>query len=68
MKTIQLTDEDLALLVDALDSHIYWGLSDERYRNSGHVMDPGSDDEEQASDLLKCRALEARIYALRVTE
>ena len=65
MKTIQLTDEDLALLVDALDSHIYWGLSDEKYRDSGHVMDSGSDDEEQAEDLAKCRVLEARIDELR---
>ena len=42
--TIRLTREQLALVLEALDSHVYWQLSDERYRDSGFVYGKGSDD------------------------
>lgn len=44
---LTLTSEELYLVVEALDSHAYWQLSDPLYRNSGFVMEPGTDDPEQ---------------------
>jgi hypothetical protein len=38
---IRLTYDELALLVDALDSHEYWQLGDELPRNDGFVFVPG---------------------------
>lgn len=38
-----LTPKELFLLTEALDSHVYWQLSDEKYRRSGEVVGPGSD-------------------------
>lgn len=35
-----LDDEELALLVEALDSHEYWQLSEPSWRNSGAVILP----------------------------
>ena len=46
--TLHFTTEELAVVCAALDSHIYWELSDTGYRNSGYVDSPGSDDEETA--------------------
>jgi hypothetical protein len=37
-------DDVVKMLVEAVDSHIYWQLADERYRNNGHVVSRGSDD------------------------
>ena len=39
------------LIIEALDSHAYWQLSDPLYRNSGFVMDPGSNDPEMRKQL-----------------
>jgi hypothetical protein len=58
---ISLTAAELHLVLEALDSHRYWQLSDEQYRNSGYVMDPGSDDEENAETIREISALEARL-------
>lgn len=44
---LNITSDELYLIVEALDSHAYWQLSDPLYRNSGFVMGPGSDDPEQ---------------------
>ncbi len=44
--TVRLSLNELDLLKEALDSHIYWQLSDERYRNNGFVHGEGSDDPE----------------------
>lgn len=32
--TLTLTPDDLSLVVDVLDSHVYWQLSDRAYRSS----------------------------------
>lgn len=45
---LKLTKAQLDELVEALDSHVYWQLSDERYRDNGFVDEPGSDDAEMA--------------------
>jgi len=63
MKTfkLELTEDDLNLVLSALDSHKYWQLSDEKYRNDGYVMDPGSDDAENAEEIQECDVLVEKI-------
>jgi hypothetical protein len=36
--TVQLTEAEITLLVDALDSHEYWQLSESHERNDGYSM------------------------------
>ena len=60
-----LSGANLDLLIEALDSHIYWQLSDERYRNSGYVYDPGSDDNESAAEIKAANKLLARLEQRR---
>ena len=38
---VSLSVEDVARLVEALDSHEYWELGDALPRNNGHVFIPG---------------------------
>ena len=33
---VQLTRREPSLVCEALDSHVYWQLSDERYRRDGY--------------------------------
>lgn len=35
LRTMQFTDAELGLLIEALDSHVYWQLSDTDERNNG---------------------------------
>jgi hypothetical protein len=65
--TVTLTSAELHLIKEALDSHRYWQLSDEHYRNSGYVADPGSDDEEKAEEIRDVNALEEKLEALGPT-
>jgi hypothetical protein len=58
-RTLTLTDEQVALLVEALDSHKYWQLSDSHYRSNGGVLEPGSDDDGQRAEIEACEELEA---------
>lgn len=48
MKTIdvKLTVQDLKLLSEAIDSHVYWQLSESRERNSGFTVYPELDSPE----------------------
>lgn len=39
--TVQLTQDDVALLVEALDAYEYWELGDSLPRNNGSVFIPG---------------------------
>jgi hypothetical protein len=57
--------EDLDRILAALDSHVYWQLSDQQYRHDADVMNPGSDDPEQAAEIAACRELSERIAAGR---
>jgi hypothetical protein len=59
--TLELTEPEARLLVAALDSHEYWQLSDEGYRDSGYVNGPGSDDPETAAEISAARELHAKI-------
>ncbi|MCC6808040.1 MAG: hypothetical protein IT381_11500 [Deltaproteobacteria bacterium] len=61
MITLTFTPDELNLLKEALDSHIYWQLSDEHYRHSGFVYDPGSDDAEHAAEIQACERLDQKL-------
>jgi hypothetical protein len=39
-----LTQAQRMQIAEAIDSHIYWQLSDSHYRANGAVLEPGSDD------------------------
>lgn len=56
------TPAALALIVEALDSHVYWQLSSEDRRDSGYVMEPHTDEEKE------CMALEERVRKLIPSE
>jgi hypothetical protein len=65
---LPLSEKDLDLLVKALDSHVYWQLSDQHYRNNADVIEPGSDDPEQAAEIEACVELSDRLRALCARE
>lgn len=49
--TVELTDPQMELLLASLESHAYWQVSEEKYRNNGYVYAPGADDPDVADDL-----------------
>jgi hypothetical protein len=61
---ITLTADELAILVDALDSHIYWQLSDPDARSSGFVRGDGSADADIAAEIREAAALHDRLASL----
>lgn len=56
--TLTVTREDAGRIAEALDSHVYWQLSDEHRRDSGYVLEPYTE-EEQACMELENRVREA---------
>lgn len=62
--TLTLTSEEHLLLLDALNSHRYWQLSDAHYRSNGEVHGVGSDDAENVVEIQRVNALEERLEAL----
>ena len=62
---MQLSPEDLNRIIEALDSHVYWQLSEPHYRNNADVLEPGSDDPEVAAEIDACRELADRLTAER---
>jgi hypothetical protein len=74
--TVRLRRSELALLVEALDSHEYWQLGDVLPRKDGQVFIPGDTDpdllweeptEEQRAaidDVVRCRELADRLRGL----
>ena len=67
MSRIELTDEEIELLQEALDSHQYWQLSDTHYRSSGYVLEPGSDDLDNTRAIAACEALAEKLARSPVT-
>ena len=63
--TVPLDGQQLDMLIEAIDSHVYWQLSDDTYRNDGDVIEPGSDEPAQAEDIVRFRALSEKLQALR---
>lgn len=59
--TMQLTPEELALLIEALDSHEYWQLSESHQRNNGaSQIEDGAD-----AAIDDCRDLSHRLSEAR---
>lgn len=58
---IALSDEELHIITEALDSHAYWQLSDPTYRNDAAVIPPGSDDPNVAREIADVNALFDRL-------
>jgi hypothetical protein len=58
---VPLTQADLNILIEALDSHRYWQLSDDQYRDSGNVLEPGSDDPEVCAELAAAELLTQKL-------
>ncbi len=64
---IPLTRGELDLLIEALDSHEYWQLSEPAYRNDGFVRGRGADDKDAARNIRRCRALHEKLEAIKAT-
>jgi hypothetical protein len=71
---VHLTTEEIGLIVEALDSHEYWQLSDPTWRHSGAVILPGDDAQrwadrptptpeqrEAIAEIGRCRSLADRL-------
>ena len=53
---VQLTEEEVALLIEALDSHEYWQLSESHERNDGYsTIEDGNNEEVDAVRALICK-------------
>jgi hypothetical protein len=64
-RAAEFSMDELALLSDALDSHIYWQLSDPEYRDSGYVNGLGSADPEKREMMKDAKKLDDKIAAIR---
>lgn len=51
---VKLSKEQLQIIVSALDSHVYWELSDEGNRNNGFAFE-GEPDEDEDDDAKAAR-------------
>lgn len=58
---LRVSSGDLHVLEEALDSHVYWQLSDLNYRRDGYVFPPGSDDPKVRSLIAAAEKLMARV-------
>jgi len=58
---LALTEAERAMLVAAIDSHIYWQLAEPAYRRDGFVLEPGSDDAEAAEQIRAFQVLQAAL-------
>lgn len=64
----ELSPQELERILDALDSHVYWQLSDQHYRSNADVLEPGSDEPEQAAGIGACRELADKLQAPRASD
>lgn len=62
---VMLDGVQLDLLIEALDSHRYWQLSDQNYRRDGYLMEPGTDDPENLGEMVAAQELINKLEALR---
>jgi hypothetical protein len=78
---VPLASEDIGLIIEALDSHEYWQLSEPTWRHSGAVILPSDDEslwedrpaptEEEGdtiSEIVRCRALADRLRSFAAGE
>ncbi len=62
---VSLTPAELALVSEALDSHIYWQLSEPQFRNNGAVEEDGAEDADARRQICAVRRLLDRVGELR---
>jgi hypothetical protein len=73
-----LSDDEIALVIDALDSHEYWQLSDPTWRHSGAVIlpsddpdrwadrpEPSPDERAAIAEIERCRSLADRVRRIQ---
>lgn len=60
---IELNADEVELLCSALDSHRYWQLSEPEYRNSGDILNPYTNDEDDRAEIEDSDALEDKLRA-----
>jgi hypothetical protein len=78
---VPLTNADIPLIIEALDSHEYWQLSEPTWRHSGAVILPSDDEllwarrpapnaeeQEAISAIERCRELADRLRLLALEE
>jgi len=66
--TVHLTPEEVTLLVEALDSHEYWQLSEPHERGSGYsLVDDGANEEIDAVRALNAKLDRAQRESLHST-
>lgn len=63
MPRLELTPEQIADLLEAIDSHVYWQLADDQHRNDGATVPPGSDDPEDQATIARFGDLSAHLAA-----
>lgn len=63
MTAVHLTNDELNLLIEALDSHEYCQLSDERSLNSGHHWTRARNDPDFQKRIRACRVLQDRLLS-----
>lgn len=63
---IDVTPAELDLVLEALDSHRYWQVSEESQRDSGFVH--ADEDDENAEELAEIDGLEEKLRAQRDKE
>jgi hypothetical protein len=61
---LELSVEERNLLLDALDSHRYWQLSDPTYRRDGYVVGKGSDDPTSIAAIKRVNALFEKLESM----
>lgn len=59
--TSLLNTDALSTIRDALESHVYWQLSDPQYRNNGYVLAPATDDSDKLQEIVACCELAREI-------
>ena len=52
---VHLSPDEITLLIDALDSHEYWQLSEPEERNNGYSIEDGANAEIDAARRLMAR-------------
>ena len=60
---IVLAPAEIDAVCEALDSHVYWQLSEDHYRDCGEVSGAGADDPDAQAEIAAARALAARLRA-----
>lgn len=53
--SLTVTEHEASALAEALDSFMYWQLADQQYRYDGFVLEPGSDNANDAETIAQCR-------------